>query len=182
MSLQPAPGGAAEWFVAQVRAGREHLTARHLRMRGYEVFLPCYTERRRWSDRIRTRERPLFDGYLFCRLSGSVVGKIVTTPGVMRIVGEGGRAVPVPGHEIETIRRIVAERLPCEPWQYLQVGERVSIECGPLRGIRGVVVKSGNTGRIVVSISLLRRAIAVDVDATWLRASSPTSAFPIGNP
>lgn len=58
-----------DWFAVQVWSGREHLSARHLAQRGYDVFLPCSRERRRWSDRIKVVERALFAGYVFCRLA-----------------------------------------------------------------------------------------------------------------
>ena len=158
----------AEWFATQVRVGREHSCARHLQMRGYEVFLPCYVEHRRWSDRLRKVVRPLFSGYVFCRASSQVVGKIVTTPGVMRIVGDGRRAVPVSGDEIAAIQRIVNAGAPSEPWPFLQEGRRVRIGVGPLRGTEGFVVRSTSGERVVVSISLLRRSVAVEVDAEWV--------------
>ena len=171
MLIQPCLGDA-EWFATQVRVGREHYSARHLQMRGYEVFLPCHRESRRWSDRVKHVSHPLFAGYLFCRSSSDVVGKIVTAPGVMRIVGDGTRAVPVPHDQIEAVRRIVDAGLVSEPWPFLQTGERVCIEVGPLRGLEGVVVRSLNGLRVVVSIVLLRRSVAVEVDAEWVRVQS----------
>lgn len=159
---------STEWFATQVRIGREHHCAHHLQMRGYEVFLPCYSENRRWSDRTKTIRHPLFAGYLFCRVSGEVMGKIVTLPGVVRIVGDGRRPIAIPAGEIEALQRIVAADLKPQPWPFLETGRRVRLEVGPLRGTEGIVVKSGGGERVVVSISLLRRSVAVEVDAAWL--------------
>ena len=132
------------------------------------MFLPCYLEQRRWSDRVKRVVHPLFAGYVFCRVSGDVVAKVVTTPGVIRIVGDGRRAMPVPADEIEAIQRIVSADLPSEPWPFLETGQRVRLDVGPLRGMEGIVVRSTNGQRVIVSISLLRQSVAVEVDAEWV--------------
>src|SRR5262245_55897233 len=143
-----------EWFAVQVWSGREHLSAQHLSQRGYEVFFPRYSERRQWSDRIKVVERALFAGYVFCRLTPDVFGKIVTAPGVVRIVGDGVRPLPIPTHEIEAIQRIKAAHLATEPWPVPQVGQQVRIEVGPLCGIAGVVLTVKNRRKLVVTVSL----------------------------
>jgi transcription antitermination factor NusG len=158
-----------EWFAVQVWSGREQISARHLRQRGYEVFLPCYRERRRWSDRIKVVERALFAGYVFCRLSAGAVGRIISAPAVIRIVGDGHQPLPIPAFQIEAIQRIVHAQLTAEPWQLPRVGQEVRIEDGPLRGIEGVVLAAKDRHRLVVSIPLLQRAVAVEIEASWVR-------------
>lgn len=162
------------WLAVHVWAGREQISARHLRLRGYEVFLPCYRERRRWSDRVKTIERALFDGYVFCRADHDVVNRIITAPGVIRIVGNREGPLPVSAHELDAIRRIVDASLQVEPWAMPQVGQRVMVEAGPLSGIEGVVLVVKNSHRLVVSIALLQRAVAVEIESDWVR-SSPLS-------
>lgn len=174
--MQPCSAGDVEWFATQVRVGREHVCARHLHARGYEVFLPCHTEYRRWSDRVKEAVHPLFAGYVFCRASFHVVGKIVTTPGVVRIVGDGTRALPVSAEEIDAIQRIVTAGIRPEPWPYLRTGQHVRIDVGPLRGTEGIFVASRQGGRVVVSISLLCRSVAVEVDARWVHVLQHESA------
>ena len=159
---------ASEWFAVQVRAGREHHSASHLLQRGYEVFLPCYRQYRRWSDRVKSIERALFDGYLFCRLHQDIVGKIVTASGVIRIVGDGHRPLPIPAADIEALQRIVETQLDAEPWTYLQVGQRVRIEMGPLRGVEGIVLRAKNRHRLVVSVAVLQRSVSVELDPEWI--------------
>jgi transcription termination/antitermination protein NusG len=163
--------GPRQWFAVQVWAGREQLCARHLQSRNYEVFLPSRPERRRWSDRVRTVEQPLFPGYVFCRAESTVTGRIVTTPGAIRILGSPYPA-PVPVHEIEAIRRVVAAGLFTEPWQFVQTGQRVRIAQGPLRDTEGIVVTVKNRHRLIVSIDVLRRSVAVEIDAAWITTSS----------
>jgi transcription antitermination factor NusG len=153
-----------QWFVAQVFAGRESLSATHLESRGYEVFLPCYREP---LDRARRkpRSRALFSGYLFCRVRAGVFGKLVTAPGVIRIVGDGRQPLPVPDDEVASIRRIVDAELPAVPCAHVQVGERVRVMSGPLRDVEGVVRRTKHGGQLIVSVSLLRRSVAVEIDA-----------------
>jgi transcription antitermination factor NusG len=164
--------GEAEWFAAQVRIGRERMCQRYLQVRGYDVFLPCCREHRRWSDRLKLVERALFDGYIFCRASDATVGKIVTTPGVIRIVGDGRRPVPIPREDIEAIQRVVDSGQPAERWPYVHAGQRVDIEWGPLRGVSGIVTLVKGRDRLIVSISLLQRSIAVEIDSAWVSVAS----------
>jgi transcription antitermination factor NusG len=160
--------GAPQWFAVQVWSGREHLCAKYLLLKGYEVFLPCLRERRRWSDRIKVVDRPLFAGYVFCRIDNNIGGKIVTAPGVIRIVGDEHGPSPIPAHEIDAIRRIVEMRLSAEPWPVSLVGQKVRIELGPLRGITGTVLVVKNRRRLVVSVGLLPQALAVEIDSEWV--------------
>ncbi len=160
-----------DWFAVQVWTGREAPCAAQLRARGYEVFLPVYHEQRRWSDRIKKIERALFAGYVFCRMTPVVAAKVVTTPGVIRIVGDREGPLPVRADEIEAIQRIIETRRDAEPWQYLQAGERVRLETGPLRGTEGVVLTVRNRRRLVVSVSLLQRSVAVEIDPDWVSTS-----------
>jgi transcription termination/antitermination protein NusG len=178
-------GKMRDWFAVQVWSGHEHLSARHLSERGYEVFLPSYRERRRWSDRVKVVEQALFTGYVFCRLAPEVFGKIVTARGVIRIVGDGAGPLSIPASEIEAIQRIVAARLSTEPWPIPQIGQRVRIEFGPLRGIEGDVLMVKNQQRLVVSVSLLQRAVAVEIDASWFScqpSSVPRCTVPADSP
>jgi transcription termination/antitermination protein NusG len=162
---------AVDWFAVQVRAGRERLVAVHLRSRGYDVFLPQHRERRHWSDRVKYVERPLFPGYLFCRIYGDIFGKIVTAPHVLRLVGDGERPLPVEQNEIEAIQRVVDVGLDLEPWPMPKVGQRVRIVFGPLVGTEGTVVRTKSGQRLIVSIGLLQRAVAVELHADWVSES-----------
>jgi transcription antitermination factor NusG len=99
-----------------------------------------------------------------CRVTPSSAGRIVTTQGVIRIVGAPGTPMPVEDDEIDALRAVVGSRLRLEPWPYLRVGQRVRIEAGPLRGLHGVLVNVSDQQRLVVSVSLLQRSVAVEID------------------
>jgi transcription antitermination factor NusG len=165
------------WFALQVRTRHESGVAGFLEGKGYELFLPQYTCRRRWSDRVKEVEVPLFPGYLFCRFNVHDRLPILQTPGVVQIVGFNRVPVPIEGTEIQAIQALVASGLPRQPWPFLTVGDHVRIEAGPLRGYEGLLVDFKGNHRLILSIGLLQRSVAVEIDATSVKSlGSPSRA------
>ena len=158
------------WFALQVWTRKERLVSNHLEGQGYECFLPLYKSRRGWSDRVKELDQPLFPGYLFCRFDFQNRRPLVVTPGVIRIVGLGKKAMPVEDHEIEAIQLALASGLPSQPWPYLEVGERVRVHYGSLSGLEGILTSFKGTHRVVLSVSMLQRSVAMEVDLAWLTA------------
>ena len=159
---------ALPWFALRVRPNFEKTVAGILRNKGYEEFLPLYRVRRRWSDRYRTLELPLFPGYLFCRLDLRHRLPLLTTPGLLHIVCFGRIPSPVDDTEVAAVQSIVRAALPAEPWPALSVGDRVRLQAGPLRGLQGVLQKIGDSYRVLVSVTLLQRSVSVEVDRNWI--------------
>jgi transcription antitermination factor NusG len=159
------PAGILPWFAIQVRGRHEARVADHLGGKGYRWFLPLYKCRKRWSDRVKVVDSPLFPGYLFCRLDPQYRLPILTTPGVIRIVGHNGLPTPVDEAEISAIQAAVDSGLPNEPWPFLAVGDRIRIESGPLCELEGIVVKHKGHHRLVLSVTLLQRSVAVEIDS-----------------
>jgi transcription antitermination factor NusG len=153
------------WFALQVRVRHEVGVSDHLKGKGYEWFLPLYKSRRRWSDRVKEIEAPLFPGYLFCRFDPHDRLPILKTPGVAQIVGYNHIPIPVDEHEIMAIRRLVASGVPNFPCAYLEVGSKVRIDTGALRGLEGILMDVKGKRRLVLSISLLQRSVAVEIDS-----------------
>ena len=162
------------WFAVQVRTRHEQATAAFLHYKGYEWFLPLHKCRRRWSDRTKEFKLPLFPGYLFCRFDPLLRLPILKTPGVFSILGIGRTPVPVDEAEITTIQSIVESGLFAQPWPFLQIGQRVQIEYGPLSGLEGIVINSKSHQRFIVSVTLLQRSVAVEMDGAWLSAKGKT--------
>ena len=175
---------ASAWYAVQVWAGREQLSAKHLELRGYRIFMPTYREHRRWSDRVKIVQSALFPGYVFCQLTQECVATIVGSPGVIRIVGDGANPLPVPTSEIEAIQHVVSACVQTQPWQFLKTGQRVRIAHGPLKDLEGIVITIKNQHRLVVSVPLLQRSVAVEIDPDWLSvpytvvAAAESSAAP----
>ncbi len=161
------------WFALMVRTGREKTATLLLENAGYECFLPVSKYTRRWSDRMKEIEVPLFPGYLFCRMDPYNRLPVLMTPGVIQIVGAGKTLIPVGEGEIAAIQRVVKNGLSTMPWPYLQVGNVARIEEGPLRGMTGIIVRIKSGMKLVLSVSLLQRSVAVEVDRSWLGGVEP---------
>jgi transcription antitermination factor NusG len=165
------------WYAVRVRSNYESLTVMHLRDRGYEQLAPAYQTERRWSDRKKRVEQFLFPGYVFCRLAVENRLPVLTAPGVVGLVGFGKVPAPIPDHEIEYIRSMVQSGLLVTPWPFLQVGQQVVIEHGPLAGVEGILQQVKGRFRLVVSICLLQRSVSTEIDRDWVRPlGKPSSA------
>jgi len=156
---------AHAWYALRVRSNFERVTGQFLRQKGYEEFTPLYLCRRRWSDRVRELELPLFPGYVFCRFDASRRMPILTTPGVVSLVSFDNLPARVDEAEIAAIQAIVRSGRPVMPWPFLQVGQRVRVHNGPLRGVEGLLLHLKNQCRVVVSVTLLQRSVAVEIDS-----------------
>jgi len=163
------PDGQLPWFALFVRTRHEKGVASALGQKGYRTFLPVYSVVHRWSDRLKFLDLPLFPGYLFCRFDPKDQLPILVTSGVWRIVGVGRTPCPVAPAELDAIRSILQSGLAAARCPYVQEGDRVCIDGGPLHGIVGIVIKRKNMYRLIVSVSLIERSVAVEVDQGWLR-------------
>ena len=151
----------------------------HLQGLGFDSFLPTYKCQRKWSDRVRELEQPLFPGYLFCRFDFQHRRPLVMAPGVLQIVGTGKMPLPVAEQEIEKLQLAVASDVARQPWPYIEVGERVRVDYGSLRGLEGILINFKGSHRVVLSISLLQRSVAVEVDLAWVCAVAVQKCPPI---
>jgi transcription termination/antitermination protein NusG len=164
------------WFAIQVRPKAECAALAGLRSKGYEAYLPMYNCTRQWSDRTKKVRLPLFAGYLFCRFRSAVTAPIVTTQGVIRILGIGNTPIPVEDREIDSLQAIeAAVGVRSYPWPRWEVGDQVCICAGPLRGLLGVLHSVKGESTFIVSVSLLHRAVAVELQADWITAEEPRS-------
>jgi transcription antitermination factor NusG len=172
------PQHSLPWFALRTRSNFERVCALSLSQKGYEPFLPVYQCRRRRWDRTVDVELPLFPGYLFCRFDFQRRLPILMSPGIVHVVGGRIALEPAPEVEIATVRAIVESNLRAEPWPFLKIGERVRIFDGPLEGVEGLLVGSKRRHRLVVSITLLQRSIAAEIDARWVRPARKSVAHP----
>ncbi len=154
--------GLSHWFALKVRTRSEPAAQTALRNLGYEAFSPTYLERRRYSDRIKAVQTPVFPGYIFCRLDPQRKLPVISAPAVEYIVSFGNEPMPVPEKQIEAIRSVVAAG--GTPTEYLSIGQRVRIEYGSLAGVEGILVRRTGSTRLVVSIELLRRSVTLEIN------------------
>jgi transcription antitermination factor NusG len=167
------------WFAVQVKSRWEKNVAEIARYNGFEQFLPLYQTRRRWSDRVKTHELPLFPGYVFCRIDPAYRLQILTIPGVQQILGVGNMPLPLDDAEIAALQLSARSGLPAEPWPTLKAGQQVLLKEGPLAGLEGQLVEVRKNYRLVLSVTLLNRSIAVEIERDWVTPiKAPTHVGP----
>jgi len=164
------------WFAVQVKPKYEKLTAFCLHQKGYEEFLPLSIAFTGGRARV---ERPLYPGYVFCRFVPNISAPILTTPGVVRLVGSGAKPIPITDTEIEAIRLLTNSGRPLHPWPFVNVGDHVRVREGPLTGAVGFLVRAKSVDRLVVSIYLLSRSNAVELSASWVESAEHIHALPV---
>jgi len=140
-----------------------------LRAKGIEEYLPVYKSRRVWSDRVRELELPLFPGYVFCRINLQARSVVLATSGVVGIAGSENQPIPIDERELAAVRKLVESQSGVEPWPFLRIGQRVRVQRGSLRGVEGILLKVKSSYRLVVSITLLGRSVASEIDAAYVK-------------
>jgi transcription antitermination factor NusG len=160
------------WFALTAKHQHERTVAKLLGAKGFVVFYPTYNEIRRWKDRKKTLELPLFPGYVF--FSGALERRveILSTPGVFSIVAFGDTPAEISAEEIEAIQRATLSHMKLEPHAFLTVGDRVRVTQGPLAGVSGILQRQKDSCRLVLSVELLGRSAAVEIDATIVERTS----------
>jgi transcription antitermination factor NusG len=166
-------GSRVAWFAVQVRSQHEKSVVDRLEgTGGCELFLPLYKCRKRWSDRIKELDVPLFPGYVFCRFDPLDRLPVLKTPGVIQIVSSNHVPIPLDDAEIRAVQTLVASGIPNQPWPFLEVGDRVRIESGPLSGVEGILTAFKGKNRLLISISLLQRSVAAEIDSAYVTVQS----------
>lgn len=157
-----------QWYAAYTSANHERRVAAQLADRGVEHFLPSYISVRQWKDRRMTLQLPLFPGYVFVRMALPNRLSVLQVAGVARLVGFGRAPAPLPEGEVEALRTGLTHGVRAEPHPYLKVGRRARITAGPLAGLEGILLRWKGSWRVVLSLELIQRSVAVDVDASAL--------------
>jgi transcription antitermination factor NusG len=157
---------ASPWWAVYTRHQHEKTVADLLFAKGFEVFLPLYESTRRWKDRRMVLSLPLFPCYVFVRGDLDRKLQVVTTPGIHMILYRGEQVAIVPNQEIEAIQRVVDGPSQIEPYPFLKCGKRVRVVRGSLEGVEGILVRKKNLFRLVLSVDMLARSVAVEVHAS----------------
>ncbi len=175
--IPPEGSEGPRWYALHTMSNCEARVANYLRAFDVEAFLPDYPSRRQWNDRVKVIRRPLFPGYLFGRLQKKLPSEALGAPGLAHIVGFGGVPVPIPEEEIDSVRRLVESGLSVCGCPMLKTGERVRMRNGPLKGVEGRLERIKNQFRLIVSVELLCRSIATEVDLEAIEVLSQNRAL-----
>jgi transcriptional antiterminator NusG len=166
-SLPPAIAGLGEsWYAVQTRARHEKVVLQRFREKRLTTFLPLVTEVRRWSDRQKVLELPLFSCYVFVKIMNTNEDRqrVLFTEGVFDLVGVPRQGTPIPDEQIEAVRTIVEERISWQSHPFLKIGQRVRIRSGALDGVEGILVDRNGRDTLVISVDLIQRSMAIRVD------------------
>lgn len=166
----PAQYLKPRWYAAYTSANHEKRVAEQLKVRSVQHFLPLYPSVRRWKDRRITLEMPLFPGYVFVHLALRDRLRVLQIPGLARLVGFNGTPTALPEEEIEALQVGLTNGVRAEPHPYLTVGRRVCVRTGPLAGLEGILLRKKNGSRFIISLDLIMRSIATEIDAAELES------------
>jgi transcription antitermination factor NusG len=156
------------WYALAVRPRHDKAVSRTLENKGFQTLVPLYKKSHRYAARFRETELPLFPGYVFCRFSPQTRLPVLTTPGVIQILGAGRLPIPVDETEMESLQTALRLHLPLWPYSFLEAGQRVRITEGALMGVEGVVMTYKQCLRVVLSITLLRRSVLLEIDRDYV--------------
>jgi transcriptional antiterminator NusG len=157
------------WYAVWTRSRAEKAVHEQLERKGVEVFLPTVPRWSRWKDRRKQIDWPLFPGYCFARFEPQDSLQILNCTGVATIVSFDGKLAPIPSGEVDAIRRLVTSGLRYDSCPFVKEGDRVEVIHGPLKGVSGLLMKKDRHARLVLSVDLIGRAVAVTVDAADVR-------------
>jgi transcription antitermination factor NusG len=160
----------AQWYAVYTTVRHEKVVAQQLEQRSVEAFLPLYRSLHRWKDRRKLVELALFPGYVFVKIAIEERIRVVQVPGVVHMVSFNGKFPALPETEITALRSGLQNNFYAEPHPYLRIGKRVRVVRGPMAGAEGILTRKKDKYRVVISIDVLMRSVAVEVDGADLEA------------
>jgi transcription antitermination factor NusG len=165
-AAQAVTGCGESWYAVQTRARNERVVVQRFRDKGLTTFLPVFTEVRRWSDRWKSVELPLFSCYVFVKIMATNEDRlrVLRTDGVFDFVGVRRQGTPIPDGQIDAVRAVVEERLNYQSYPFLKVGQRVCIRSGALEGVEGILISRNGDRTLVISVDAIQRSLAVRVE------------------
>ena len=179
---EPRGHGTVEscWNVVCTRSNYEHKVAQDFALKDIVHFLPGTLATRQWKDRKKRIFEPLFPGYLFTRFRADHGDRleILKTPGVVRILSLGASPQPVPDGEIESIRRLLASGATYASHPFLKEGSWVRVRRGALAGVEGTLLRHRNSVRLIISVDVLSRSVATELDASDVEPARKAQSHP----
>lgn len=152
-----------DWYALVIKHQHERTVVNGLEASGFEALLPLYKTLRKWSDRNKELEAPLFAGYVFAQFPYDDRVRVLRIPAVRHIVSFAGVPAPIAPRDLANIRAAVESKLPLSPWPFLKQGDRVRVERGPLKGVEGTLLQQRDCLRLVIGFEMLQRSVAVEV-------------------
>jgi len=165
------------WHVLHVLSNHEKRVSQHLALRFIDHYLPVYTERVKWTDRTVVAERPLFSGYVFVRFQPRSRISVISTPGVLRLLGDETKDL-VSNEELAKIRDGLASGLLLRPHACVSVGTRVRVRDGVFAGAEGVVTELRQQCRVILTLAATQQCFSLEVESDDLVVLNKPVAAP----
>ncbi len=156
------------WHAIYTRSRHESKVFSDLTASKIEAFLPTQMVRRKWSDRYRVIEEPLFKNYLFVNIKPEYRRTCLRPYGVVGFVTFEAEPAIIPREQIEAIQKLVTSEIPHNPYPYLKAGRRVRVKYGPLEGCEGILIRKKGICRLILSVHLLQRSVVAEIDSAWI--------------
>ncbi len=172
---------SSSWHVLHVLSNHEKRVAQHLVVRSVEHYLPLYSERVKWTDRTVVAERPLFSGYVFARFAPQSRISVISTPGVLQLLGDEERDM-VCDEELAKIRQGLANGMPLRPHSGITVGTRVRVREGVFAGVEGFVTELRKQCRVIITLAAVRQCFSLEAEINELDILSKPPAASGLNP
>ncbi len=158
-----------QWIVVRSKPRSEKVAHNELVKKNIEAYLPLLKERRKWSDRKKWVEFPLFSSYLFARIDIKDSIFVLETQGVNTIVKFGKQIAIVQNSVIKAIRLAMEGGYQLEPVEYFLEGNRVEVVAGPMKGIKGIVAKLRGQNRLIIKIDAIQQALSIQIESKFIR-------------
>ena len=162
-----------KWYTLATKSRHEKVSKEGLETKGFEAYLPVRTVIKKWSDRRKKVQEPLFKGYVFVKMSYRERIPVLETPGVVRVVMFNGRPGILHESEIQTIQRLLDVNrhhgAKIEALEGIGVGDTVEVMNGPLTGLKGQYTEIKNEHRLVISIDSIGKSLAIEVPVDYVR-------------
>ena len=164
--MPPLSGADVCWYAVQTRSRHERVVATQLREQGVSTFLPTITQIRRWSDRRKLVELPLFLGYVFVHtlVSAQIRRTVLFARGVAGFVAMRGEPLPIPDEQIDSVKELIAKNIHCTAYPFLKIGRRVRIRGGSLEGLEGILVSHNGDRKLVISVDTIERSFSIRIE------------------
>ncbi|HET9406327.1 MAG TPA: UpxY family transcription antiterminator [Candidatus Sulfotelmatobacter sp.] len=172
-AISPLPAVECQhWYALHTRPRHEKMVSHRLAERGVTTYLPLITEVRRWSDRKKSIQLPLFGGYVFAKFvpHRDERLRVLRVDGVLDLVGSCGEGSPIPDTQIDAVRTLTEKNVPWSAYPYLAIGQRVRITSGALYGVEGILVGRNGDRSLVISVNAIQRSLSVRVEGYQLEA------------
>jgi transcription antitermination factor NusG len=170
-----SPVSAPRWYAVYTLPRHEKSVAEHLIRLGLETYLPLYTSARKWNQRIVQLDLPLFPSYVLVRIVITERTRVLSHPGVIRLVGFNGIAIPLPDWEVERLRLLLSA-CKAQPYPFLTAGKQIRVNSGPFEGVVGRIIRRKGKMRLVVSLQLIQQAIVLEMDASEAQLARPLTS------